>query len=166
MHVQVQLRFGAEPSAVAAMLSDVGYARARVEAGGGTVEQADVVGSAGGAFTVTTRRSMPTDQIPAQARSFVGSRLEVRHVEAWEAPGPDGTRRGSVVVEINGAPVRLTGSVALAADGAGSSTVTYDGELKATIPLFASAVEQAAVGAVRSALEAEQDAGNRWLRIH
>ena len=165
MHVRVQLRFGAPAPAVATMLSDVGYARARVEASGGAVEQADVVGAAEGAFTVTTRRSMPTDQIPAQARSFVGSRLEVRHVEAWEAAAPDGTRRGSVVVEINGAPVRLTGSVTLVPDAAGS-TVTYDGELKATIPLFASAVEQAAVGAVRSALEAEQDAGNRWLAGH
>ena len=165
MHVRVQLRFNAPVPAVAAMLSDVDHARARVEAGGGTVEQADVVGSAEGAFTVTTRRSMPTDQIPAQARSFVGSRLEVRHVEAWEAPEPDGTRRGSVVVEINGAPVRLTGTVALAPDAAGS-TVTYDGDLKATVPLFGSAVEQAAVGAVRSALEAEQDAGNRWLQSH
>jgi len=147
------------------MLADERYARARVEASGAAVEQVDVVGSAQTAFTVTTRRLVPTDQIPAQARSFVGSRLEVRHVEAWEAPDTDGTRRGSVVVEIVGAPVRLTGTVTLAPD-AGASTVTYDGDLKATVPLFASAVEGAAVGAVRSALEAEQGAGTRWLAEH
>lgn len=164
MHVRVELRYAAQVPAVAAMLADVGYARARVEASGATVEQADVTGDAGGPVTVTTRRLVPTDQIPAQARSFVGSRLEVRQVEAWEAPaGDDGTRRGTVVVEISGAPVRLTGTVTLAPDGSGGSVLAYDGDLKASVPLFASAIEQAAVGAVRSALQAEQDAGTRWL---
>jgi hypothetical protein len=167
VHVRVELRFAAPAPAVAEMLADVGYARARVEASGAHVEQADVTGSPAGAFTVTTRRSLPTDQIPAQARSFVGSTLEVRQVEAWEAPArDDGTRHGTVVVEISGAPVRLTGTVTLAPDGSGGSRVTYDGELKASVPLFGSAIEQAAVGAVRSALEAEQDAGARWLSSH
>jgi hypothetical protein len=68
-----------------------------------------------------------------------------------------------VVVEISGAPVRLTGTVTLSPDGTDGSRITYDGDLKASVPLFGSAIEQAAVGAVRSALQAEQDAGARWL---
>jgi hypothetical protein len=167
VHVRVELRYAADVPAVAAMLADTGYTRARVEASGASVLQADVTGTADGAVTVTTRRSMPSDQIPAQARAFVGSTLEVRQVEAWEAPGgPDGTRRGTVVVEIAGAPVRLTGTVTLAPEGPGGTVLTYDGDLKAGVPLFASAIEQAAAGAVRSALQAEQDAGSRWLAGH
>ena len=168
MHVRVELRYAAAASDVARMLADVGYARARIEAGGATVVAADVTGTPDAAFTVTTRRSVPTDQIPAHARSFVGSTLEVRQVEAWEAPEPTGSRRGSVVVEISGVPVRLTGTVDLEPDGtdADAAVLTYDGDLKASIPLFAAAVEQAAAGAVRSALQAEQDAGVRWLAAH
>ena len=162
MHVRVQLRYAAEVPTVAAMLADPGYARARVEASGAAVEQADVTGTVDGAFTVATRRSVPTDQIPAHARSFVGSTLEVRQVEAWEAPEDGGTRQGTVVVEISGTPVRLTGTVTLETEGS-ESVLTYDGDLKAAIPLFGAAVEQAAAGAVRSALEAEQTAGVRWL---
>ncbi len=165
MHVRVEQRYDAEVTTVAAMLADPAYARARVEASGAAVEQADVTGAVDGAFTVATRRSLPTDQIPAQARSFVGSTLEVRQVEAWEAP-EGGVRRGSVVVEISGTPVRLTGTVALEPDGPGASVLTYDGQLKASIPLFGAAVEQAAAGAVRSALAAEQAAGTRWLQQH
>ena len=165
MHVRVQLRYDAAAPTVAAMLADAGYARARVEASGAAVEQADVTGTVDAAFTVATRRSVPTEQIPAQARALVGSRLEVRQVEAWEAPEADGTREGTVVVEISGTPVRLTGTVTLDGGPAGS-VLTYDGELKATIPLFGGAVEQAAVGALRSALEAEQAAGIRWLAEH
>jgi hypothetical protein len=165
VHVRVELRYDAEVPAVAAMLADPGYARARVEASGAAVEQADVTGTPDGAFTVATRRSLPTEQIPAQARSFVGSTLEVRQAEAWEAP-EGGVRRGSVVVEISGTPVRLTGTVTLEPAGSTGSVLTYDGELRAHIPLFGSAVEKAASGAVRSALAAEQVAGSRWLAEH
>jgi hypothetical protein len=164
VHVRVELRYAAPVPAVAAMLADPGYTRARVEASGAGVLQADVTGTPDGAVTVTTRRSTPSDQIPAQARAFVGSTLEIRQVEAWEAPTADGdTRRGTVAVEIPGAPVRLTGTVTLATDGPDASVLTYDGDLKASVPLFATAIEQAAAGAVRSALQAEQDAGERWL---
>jgi Protein of unknown function (DUF2505) len=62
--------------------------------------------------------------------------------------------------------VRLTGTVTLSPDGADGSVLVYDGELKASVPLFGAVIEQAAVGAVRSALEAEQDAGARWLAEH
>jgi hypothetical protein len=65
-------------------------------------------------------------------------------------------------VEIAGAPVRLTGTVTLSGD-ASSSTIVYDGELKASVPLFASAVEEAAATAVRSALEAEQGVAREWV---
>lgn len=167
MRVQVQLRYSATVRAVAAMLADPDYGRARVAASGAVPHHVDVVGEPDGAFTVTTRRLMPTDQIPANFRGLVGTSLDVRQVEAWEA-GTD-SRRGTVVVEIAGAPVRLTGITTLVPDaavGARASVLTYDGNVKAGVPLFGAAIEEAAARAVRAALEAEQQAGNRWLAGH
>nr|WP_276582124.1 DUF2505 domain-containing protein [Cellulomonas sp. RIT-PI-Y] len=145
------------------MLADPVYVRAKVAAGGGEVLHVDVTPGDGGAFTVTTRRSLPTDLIPPQARAFIGDRLEVRQAEAWEAAGPDGGRRGTVAVEIAGAPVRLTGTVALIPGGE-SSRVVYDGDLKANVPLFGALVEEAAAKAVRSALEAEEAVAREYVR--
>jgi hypothetical protein len=162
VHVHVELRYPAPVEAVARMLADPGYGRARAAASGAVVHQVDVTDEPDGGFAVTTRRSMPTDDIPAHVRHFVGASLDVRQVEAWEGPGPDG-RRGTVVVEIAGAPVRLTGTVELTADGPDASVVAYDGEVKASVPLFAAAVEEAATRAVRAALEAEQPVGAEWL---
>jgi hypothetical protein len=147
------------------MLADPAYVGAKVRASGAEELVVDVAPGEDGAFTVTTRRSLPTDQIPPNVRSFVGSRLEVRQVEAWEPAGPDGGRTGTVAVEIAGAPVRLTGTVTLTGDDAGSR-ITYDGELKAHVPLFGSAVEQAAGKAVRSALEAEEAVARSWVEAH
>ena len=131
-------------------------------ASGALDQQVDVVGSDDSAFTVTTRRSLPTDQIPANFRPLVGSRLDVRQVEAWEAAAADDSRRGTVVVEISGASVRLTGTTSLTSTG-GRSTVTYDGDIKASIPLFATSVEQAAAGAIRAALTSEGEVAAQWL---
>lgn len=162
MHLQVTLSVPSDPRTAGTMLADPVYVRAKVRASGAEELHVDVTPGDEGAFTVTTRRSLPTDQIPPNVRAFVGSSLEVRQAEAWERPGPDGERRGTVAVEIVGAPVRLTGTVALTADGA-ASRITYDGELKAHVPLFGAAVEEAAARAVRGALQAEEAVAREWV---
>ncbi len=162
MHLQVTLTVDTDPRTAATMLADPVYVRAKVRASGAEELALDVTPGENDAFTVTTRRSLATDLIPANIRAFVGARLEVRQVEAWEGPSADGTRRGTVVVEIAGAPVRLTGTVALTGDDA-VTRIVYDGELKASVPLFGSAVEEAAATAVRGALEAEQAVAREWV---
>ena len=166
MRLSVTLDLPTDAHAAARLLADPEYVHQKVRASGALEQHVDVTGSADGAFTVTTRRALPTDQIPAHLRSLVGNRIDVRQVEAWEAPDPDGTRVGTVVVEIAGAPVRLSGRTSLTGTAAGSTTVAYDGDLRASVPLFGSAIEQATAGAVRSALEVEQVVARRWIADH
>ncbi|WP_425956269.1 DUF2505 domain-containing protein [Xylanimonas sp. McL0601] len=164
MHLTVEQTYPASVEDVAAMLADVSFIRWRAErtAGAGTVDQADVDADAEGGFTVIVRRTLPNDQIPTQARPFVGARLEVRQAEVWEAAAND-RRVGTVALEITGAPVRLTGTVALVPLPDGGTRQVYSGEVRATVPLFASVVEQATVGTVRATLTAEELAGRDWL---
>ena len=164
--MSVTLDLPTDAHAAALLLSDPEYVHQKVRASGALEHHVDITGSAQDAFTVTTRRALPTDQIPAQLRGFVGNRIDVRQVEAWEAAAPDGSRVGTVVVEIAGAPVRLSGRTALTPSGTGSTTVTYDGDLRASVPLFGSAIEQAAAGAIRSALQVEQEVATRWIADH
>ena len=162
MHISAQARYAADTTRVAAMLADEEFVAAKVRASGALSQQVDVVGSSEEAFTVTTRRQMPTTGIPTHFRSLVGTSLEVRQVEAWEAP-EQGERRGTVVVEITGAPVRMTGTMRLTPEPDGGTTHRFEGELKASVPLFAAAVEEATAGAVRSAVAAEERTGAIWL---
>jgi hypothetical protein len=162
VHLSAQVRYDADVDRVGALLADESFVRAKVRATGALSHQVDVVGRAHDAFTVTTRRQMPTDAVPAQFRALLGAGLEVRQVEAWEAPEPDG-RRGTVVVEITGVPVRLSGTTRLIAHEDGTTTQLYDGELKASIPLFGGAVEDATAGAIRAAIEAEERTAATWL---
>src|SRR5690606_39919638 len=57
--------------------------RRKIEASGALESSQEVIRE-GAAFTVTTRRRMPTDQVPASFRSLVGQSLDVRLVERSE----------------------------------------------------------------------------------
>ncbi|MCC2312886.1 DUF2505 domain-containing protein [Cellulomonas sp. zg-B12] len=163
MQLHVTIDLPTDVHTAARLLADPAYVDAKVRASGAVEQQVDVTGTAAGAFTVTTRRAVPTEQIPAHMHALVGARIDVRQVEAWEAPLADGSRTGTVVVEIAGAPVRVTGRTSLTAARPDLARVTYDGEVRAALPLFAAAVEEAAGAAVRTALRAEQEVAARWL---
>ena len=165
MHLHVQLELAADVDTAGRMVADREYAEEKGRAMGAVEQHVDVVGDPAGAFTVTARRGLPTDDIPAHVRPFVGQQLDVRQIEAWEAPS-GGERHGTVAVEITGAPVRLTGTMVLAPAGDGASTLTYDGELKASIPLFGAAVEQAAGQAIEAGLVAEGRVAADWIARH
>jgi hypothetical protein len=165
VHLHVQLELATDVDAAGRMVAEREYAEEKGRAMGAVQQQVDVVGDPAGAFTVTARRALPTDDIPPHVRPFVGQQLDVRQIEAWEAPS-GGERHGTVAVEITGAPVRLTGTMVLAPAGDGASTLTYDGELKASIPLFGAAVEQAAGQAIEAGLVAEGRVAAGWIARH
>lgn len=165
MHLQVALDIATDPRTAATMMADPAFARARVTAAGGEVLNVDVTDGAAGPFSVTTRSSVPTDMIPSNLRPFIGSSLEVRLAEAWEQAGDDGHRRGTVSVEIPGAPVRLTGTVSLTSQDGGTQLV-YDGELKASVPLFGAKLESAASRAVQRVLRVTEEVARAWVAEH
>lgn len=166
MHLRVDLTFPADIDDVSAMLADEAFVRWRAQRSTGSVpdavEQADVTGTTSTGFTVVVRRNLPTDLIPVQAQPFVGAHLEIRHAEAWE-PAADGRRTGTVAVEILGAPVRVTATAVMSSLPDGGTRITYDGDVRATVPLFGTVIEEAAVSAVRTTLESEAEAGRDWL---
>ncbi|GAA3802699.1 DUF2505 domain-containing protein [Cellulomonas soli] len=166
MQVLVTLDLPTDARAAAVMLADPAYVLEKVLASGALDQQVDVAGDAVAGFTVTIRRGLPTDAIPAHLRSFVGSRIDVRQVEVWEPADAQGSRTGTVVLEIAGAPVRLTGRVSLTALEASTSRLVYEGEIKAAVPLFGAVVEEAASEAVRAALLVEESVAQRWIETH
>ena len=162
MHLSAQASYQANAARVSAMLADREFVETKVRASGAVAQSIDVAGSNEGAFTITTRRQVPTTDVPAQFRALVGGTLEVREVQAWQAPTANG-RHGTIAVEVTGAPVRLTGTMRMTESGAASTSVVIDADLKASIPFFGGAVEKAIAEAVHSAIRAEEQAGAAWL---
>jgi len=161
VQVSAQITYPAAPEAVFAMLTDEAFLTQVCVATGAVRHEVGVVVTGGGA-RVTTRRDLPTDQVPDFVRRFVGETLTVVRVDTWAAAGADGSRRGEMAVEIAGAPVRLTGTLSLTPDGA-ATVEDVDGDLKASVPLVGGKVEKAAEPAIRSGLRKEEQLGKAWL---
>ncbi|MCL2594996.1 MAG: DUF2505 domain-containing protein [Promicromonosporaceae bacterium] len=166
MQLIVEQTYPAPVDVVIDMLSDPKFVRwqAAQVSNAVSVDQAEVDLDERGGMTIIVRRTLPTDLIPAQARGLIGDSVEIRQAEVWDAPvAGHAHRRGTVAVEIVGAPLRITGTVALDPLPDGGARKTYSGEVKVTLPLFGQVVEEAAVKTLRRALAQEETAGRHWL---
>ena len=140
----------------ATMYADQAYTAIRRETLKATSASSQVDGDPVGAFTVRTDLVMPTDKVPDIARRFVGSSVTIRETQTWSAPEPDGSRKGTMDLEVVGTPAGLTGTVRLAPTGEMTSSVDIDGDLVAKVPLLGPRLEKAAMPYVSTVLRAEE----------
>lgn len=152
------------PAAVARMYADPEYAEFRARALGAQKGSAQVTGDPEGAFTVTTELVLPTDEVPDIVRRFVGTTVTVRETQQWQAPAEDGTRAGTIELDVAGTPASMRGTMRLAPaggsdDAAASATeMTVVGELTAQVPLLGRRLEKAALPYVSQVLAREERA--------
>jgi hypothetical protein len=161
MRITETIDYAASPDAVFAMLTDPAFQEAKcIEAGSARHESA--VTSTGDGARIVTRRELPADDLPDFVRSIVGDTLSVTETYDWAGAAAGGSRDGTLVVEVAGAPLALRAKVRLTAAGSGTS-MTIDGDLKASIPLVGGRVEKAAAPAVVHAIHGEERTGRRWI---
>ena len=161
MRIIETITYAAAPDAVYAMVTDPGFQEQKCIDAGAT-EHESAVSRAGDGMRVVTTRDLPSDGLPDFAKSLIGSTLSVTETYEWGAAQDGGVRSGTLTVEVRGAPVALRSTVRLAPSGAGT-TISIDGDLKASIPLLGGKVEKAAAPAVVHAIKHEQETGTRWL---
>jgi Protein of unknown function (DUF2505) len=157
-----EIRYDADPRTVFRMIVDPGFQDAKCVATGALEYEVDVQEHPDGGATVVSRRTMPTNEIPDFVRSFVGSTIKLAETQRWAPETADGSRTGSIEVEIEGMPVRLTASTALTA-AAGGTQQPIEGDLKASVPFLGGKIESAAEPAVRAAIRVEGRTGAKWL---
>ena len=165
MRLTADIRYDAAPDAVFAMLRDEGFQEQRCVATGALSQEVVVEEYDDGSVTISVHRTMPTDEVPDFVRTFVGSTLVVSEIQDWQAPDDDGARDGTLVLEIKGAPVRMTGTLRLVAEGP-ATVETIDCDLKAAVPLVGGKIEKAVEPAIRAAIRVEEREGRSWLAAH
>jgi hypothetical protein len=162
VRITAEIHYDADPEAVFRMICDVGFQERKCRANGALEHDVEIEEYDDGGAVVRTHRTMPADGVPDFVRSFVGDTLKVTQTDDWAGPAPDGSRDGTAVVEIAGAPVRFTATLRLVPAGSGSRQ-SVDGDLKASVPLVGSKIEKAAEPAIRAAVRAEQRTSDAWL---
>jgi hypothetical protein len=108
-------------------------------------------------MSVTIDQHRPVSDVPAFARKFVGSEVNIVQQEEWSSP-----TEATLTVTIPGKPGEMNGSVRLA-DAAGGTTEHVEVHIKVNIPLVGGKVEDLISGLLRRALDAENKVGRKWL---
>lgn len=162
MKLRETLDLPVSASAASAMYADESYAEVRRASLGASSASATVQGDPSGAFVVRTELAMPTDRVPDIVRPFVGSSVTVREEQSWSAPASDGSRTGTMKLDVAGTPAGVSASTTLTPKGEGSCTVLIDGDLTAKVPLIGSRLEKAAVPYVSKVLRTEEKAAAKY----
>jgi Protein of unknown function (DUF2505) len=160
MDLRADLAFPASPDEVVAMLRDPDYVRLRAARTGGSDITVDVRDE-GDAVVITSERTLPTDRFPAIARKLVGEGLRIRQVDRWR-PAGDGSWVGASEVRAVAAPARVSGRMAMTANGAGSRE-TVEATVTASVPFVGGKLEQLMTDQVLKALKTEERVAAQWL---
>ncbi len=150
--------YNAGPQTVAAMMMDPAWLEEVARRSGATAYSASVDG------TVTTMNlELPA---PSLAQKFVGSSLSITQVISWSDAAEDGSRSGTLSVDVHGLPADINGTATRAGAGDGTTTVSYRGTLKVKIPLVGGKLEQMASPFITDAIDEQQIVGNEYLAAH
>ena len=107
-----------------------------------------------GGRTVRTQRALETVGLPEFVRALVRPVMVVHETERWAPPGADEARGGAFELDVDGAPMRLRGTVGVE-PAPGGSRLTFTGVLTSTVPLFRARIEEASAELVRRTMEIE-----------
>ncbi len=153
MKISETARFPATPEEVFAILADKDFQEAKCLATAAVSHSVEVT-AVDGRTRVRTRRELPAKGLPDVARSFVGDTLTVTETHDWGPAQADGSRHGTLEMEVKGAPMTMRGTVSLTPDGEGTLE-TIDSDLTASIPLLGGKIEKAAAPIVQQAITIE-----------
>jgi Protein of unknown function (DUF2505) len=94
--------------------------------------------------------------VPSFAKKFVGDSTRAITTQVWQG------HEAGVQVEAPGKPTSIAGTATLAENGAGS-TLTYDLDVKASVPLVGGKLEKLVVELTTAGFDKEQAVGAAWL---
>lgn len=161
MKISALIDYVATPHEVFAMLANEDFQNRKCVATGAHRHTVSVTAQ-GERTILVSRRDLPSEHFPHFVRSMVGDTLNVTETQDWGPSEDDGTRHGTLTVEIAGAPVHLHGTLSLTPEGPGTVEI-IEADLKASIPFLGGRVEEAAAPAIQSAIRVEGETGAVWL---
>ncbi|HJQ06405.1 MAG TPA: DUF2505 domain-containing protein [Nocardioides sp.] len=155
MRLTRDLLYAAPVADVLAMLQDPVYWD-RVAERTGAISSATTVTGDGEDVEVVTDQQQAVVGVPSFAKKFVGDSTRAIITASWKGP------QASYVVDTPGKPTSMSGTVRVAPKGDGS-VVTYDLEVKASVPLVGGKIEKLVCDLTGEGFDHEHAAGVVYL---
>jgi hypothetical protein len=154
MQLTAQQDFAAEPSQIAAMLTDSAFLEKVCLASDAEKHSVTVDGA-----HTTVSRTLPA---PSSISKFTGSTITIVEDLVWSDAASDWSRTAKLTLGVPGLPVEMLGTARMYAGGKGTR-VDYAGDLSVNIPFVGKKLEQSAAPAVLDGIGLQQRVGDAWL---
>lgn len=155
MRLHHELTYDAAPDAVLAMVTDPAYWD-KVAVATGALSSVATVEQADGTTTMVIDQEQEVVGVPSFAKKFVGDSTRAITTTVWTGA------TASHTVDTPGKPTSITGTATVSAKGSGS-VLSYDLEVKASVPLIGGKLEKLVLELYADGLAKEQAAGAAWL---
>ena len=155
MRLHHELAYDAPQADVLAMLADPLFWD-KVADATGALSSTATVNTEGSITRIVVDQQQAVTGVPSFAKKFVGDSTRAITTQVWQ--GHD----ASVQVETPGKPTSIAGTATVAENGTGS-TLTYDLEVKASVPLVGGKLEKLVVDLTTEGFGKEQTVGAAWL---
>jgi hypothetical protein len=153
MQIHARNEFAANTDVVFAMLTDRVFLRANVLATDPLEHEVSVDG-----LVTVTRRVLAS---PSAVAAIAGPKLAIIDQVTWEA-GHGPARTGAALIQVEGLPAQLVGTVTLTPGGRGA-ILEYEGDLSVKVPILGPSLAKQAAPLVLDALEIQQRVGDEFL---
>ena len=155
MRLRHELAYDAPPAEVRAMLTDPLFWD-EVAAATGALSSTATIGTEGATTRIVVDQEQRVTGVPSFAKKFVGESTRAITTQVWRGD------EASYEVEAPGKPTSIKGTATLAENAAGS-TLTYDLDVKASVPLVGGKLEKLVVELTTEGFQKEQAVGAAWL---
>jgi hypothetical protein len=125
----------------------------------GAISSVATVEADGSATRVVIDQEQEVVGVPSFAKKFVGESTRAINTFVWDG------LTAAYQVETPGKPTSMSGTASVAAKGSGS-TLTYDLDVKASVPLIGGKLEKLVVDLTTEGFVKEQAVGAAWLAGH
>ncbi|MET3963031.1 carbon monoxide dehydrogenase subunit G [Marmoricola sp. OAE513] len=155
MKLRHELAYDAAPAAVLAMLTDPAYWD-KVAVATGAISSVATVEADGAATRIRIDQEQAVAGVPSFAKKFVGDSTQAITTTVWSGASASHT------VDTPGKPTSINGTATVTEKGSGS-VLTYDLDVKASVPLIGGKLEKLVLELYKEGLAKEQAAGAAWL---
>jgi hypothetical protein len=155
MRLRHELAYDAPPGDVLSMLADPLFWD-KVADATGALSSTATAATEGATTRIVVDQQQAVTGVPGFAKKFVGDSTRAITTQVWQG------QQATVQVETPGKPTSIAGTASLAENGTGS-TLTYDLEVKASVPLVGGKLEKLVVELTTEGFDKEQAVGAAWL---
>lgn len=155
MKLRHDLTYDAAPAAVLAMLTEPAFWD-EVAVATAALSNVVTVTPDGAATRVVIDQEQPVVGVPSFAKKFAGDSARAITTQVWT-----GTT-ATYTVDTPGKPTSINGTAAVTERG-GVAVLTYDLEVKASVPLIGGKLEKLMVELTTAGFAKEQAVGTSWL---